>query len=41
MRRDDDHAVGRVEERLVLLVPAHTVVLMLGGTKHLDDLSPS
>jgi hypothetical protein len=39
--RNDDHAVSRIQDRLVLLVPVHTVVLVPEPTEHLDDLPTS
>ena len=35
----DDHAVGGIHDRLVLLVPAHAVMLVGIAAEHLDDLS--
>lgn len=37
--RSNDHAVGRVHDRLVLLIPAHAVMLVSFAAEHLDDLS--
>jgi hypothetical protein len=37
----DDHAVGWVDDRLVLLVPAHAVMLVALAAKYLEDLSPA
>ena len=39
--RGDDDSVGWVHDRLVLLVPAHAVVLMPIAAEQLDDLSAS
>jgi hypothetical protein len=36
----DRRPVGRLEERLVLFVPADTEVDVLTCTEHLDDLTP-
>ena len=35
----NDHAVGRVHDRLVPLIPAHAVMLVSFAAEHLDDLS--
>jgi hypothetical protein len=35
----NDHAVGWVHDRLVLLIPAHTVMLVPFAAEHLNDLS--
>lgn len=35
----NDHAVGWVHDRLVLLIPAHAVMLVSFAAEHLDDLS--
>ena len=37
--RRDDHAVGRVDDRLVLLIPPNAVVLVAWAAEQLDDLS--
>ena len=37
--RSNDHAVGWVHDRLVLLIPAHAVMLVSFAAEHLDDLS--
>lgn len=37
--RSNGHAVGWVHDRLVLLIPAHAVMLVSFAAEHLDDLS--
>ena len=38
---DDLHPVSGIHDRLVLLVPAHPVVLMAGLAQDLEDFTPS
>ena len=37
---EHDHPVGRIQQRLVALVPPHPVVLMIALADDLDDLAP-
>jgi len=37
----DEYAVGGINDRLVLLVPVHPVVLMPGLTEDLNDQPPT
>jgi hypothetical protein len=39
--RDDEHSIGWIQDRLVLLVPAHAVALVARASDQLDDLAPS
>ena len=37
--RDDDHSVGRINDRFVLLIPPNAVVLVVSSSEQLDDFS--